>query len=105
MSSGDAHIPMPYLRGSIEQRRALLAGLLDTGGTVVPTGEVKLTLTNVRLAHDALELVVSLGYRARFRRHAARGHAERSSTAYIDRIQHRRRGFQAQPQAPRPQGT
>ncbi|MGH8891480.1 MAG: DnaB-like helicase N-terminal domain-containing protein, partial [Acidothermaceae bacterium] len=34
------HIPDEYLRGSIQQRRDLLAGLLDTDGTVSPTGAV-----------------------------------------------------------------
>ena len=33
---GDKHIPAAYLRASEAQRRALLAGLLDTDGTVAP---------------------------------------------------------------------
>ena len=36
---GGKHIPMAYLRASEVQRRLLLAGLLDTDGTVAPTGE------------------------------------------------------------------
>src|ERR1700693_6205505 len=34
------HIPAEYLRGSEEQRRALLAGLLDTDGTVPDAGRL-----------------------------------------------------------------
>lgn len=58
------HIPVAYLRASIEQRRALLAGLLDTDGTVSPQGTVQLSNTNRRLADGVLELARSLGYRA-----------------------------------------
>jgi replicative DNA helicase len=58
------HIPAEYLRASQEQRRALLAGLLDTAGQVSKNGTVRLAVTNRRLAADALELVLSLGYRA-----------------------------------------
>lgn len=57
----DKHIPAIYLRASEDQRRDLLAGLLDTGG------RTRLALTNRRLAHDALELVLSLGRGATMR--------------------------------------
>ncbi len=59
----DKHIPSTYLRASEAQRRALLAGLLDTDGTVSPSGRVQITLTDAQLARDVHELVVSLGYR------------------------------------------
>ncbi len=36
-------IPPSYLRASIAQRRALLAGLLDTDGTVSPQGTTQFT--------------------------------------------------------------
>src|SRR5699024_8681922 len=52
-----------YLLASEEQRRALLAGLLDTDGTVAPQGTVQFDNTNQALAQDVLELVRSLGYR------------------------------------------
>ncbi|HEV2345622.1 MAG TPA: replicative DNA helicase [Actinocrinis sp.] len=61
---GDKHIPQDYLRASEAQRRDLLAGLLDTGGYVDKTGAVHFSATNRRLAHDAWELVMSLGYKA-----------------------------------------
>jgi len=58
------HIPKLYLRASVSQRRALLAGLLDTDGTVSPGGAVQFTTTCARLSDDVLELCRSLGYRA-----------------------------------------
>lgn len=77
------HIPPEYLRASIEQRRALLAGLLDTGGYVGPSGTVRFAVTNRRLAADAHELVLSLGYRATMKTKAVGGRAEQSSTSYV----------------------
>jgi replicative DNA helicase len=70
---GDKHIPAAYLRASQAQRRALLAGLLDTDGTVMPTGAVQFTTTSRRLADDVHDLVVGLGYRARRFRTSAQG--------------------------------
>jgi replicative DNA helicase len=76
------HIPTEYLRASEEQRRALLAGLLDTDGTVSPTSAVQITLTDARLARDVHELVVSLGYRCGFTTKSVQGHTQASCTAY-----------------------
>src|SRR5229473_1636265 len=61
------HIPAIYLRASEQQRRALLAGLLDTDGTVNRDGAVEFTTTNPRLAQDVYELVCSLGFRPSLR--------------------------------------
>lgn len=61
---GRKFIPAQYLRSSESQRRALLAGLLDTDGTPEPSGAAVFTSTTKRLADDVLELVLSLGYRA-----------------------------------------
>nr|WP_318836477.1 replicative DNA helicase [Actinomadura rudentiformis] len=58
------HIPAVYLRASEEQRRALLAGMLDTDGYVSEIGQVQLGFVNKRLAEGAHELILSLGYRA-----------------------------------------
>ncbi|UGT59205.1 replicative DNA helicase [Nocardia asteroides] len=63
LALGDKHIPLPYLRASEAQRRALLAGLLDTDGTVTADGSVRIDVTGLRLAADIGELVVGLGYR------------------------------------------
>ncbi len=79
---GDKHIPADYLRASERQRRDLLAGLLDTDGTVSPLGAVQFSVTNRRLADQVHELVISLGYRCGFMSRPVRGRDERSSTAY-----------------------
>ncbi|MEZ0354407.1 replicative DNA helicase [Mycobacterium sp. pR1184] len=79
---GNKHIPMQYLRGAETQRRALLAGLLDTDGTVTAGGAVQFSVTNQRLASDVAELVVSLGYRCQTSTKPVRGRDESSSIAY-----------------------
>ncbi|WP_293004449.1 replicative DNA helicase [Mycobacterium sp.] len=79
---GDKHIPVEYLRGSVAQRRALLAGLLDTDGTVTAGGSVQFAVTNRRLATDVAELIVSLGYRCQISTKRVRGRSEASSVAY-----------------------
>ncbi|MDP9417628.1 MAG: replicative DNA helicase [Actinomycetota bacterium] len=79
---GNKHIPIVYLRASEPQRRALLAGLLDTDGTVNNTAVVQFSVTNRRLAEDFAELVVSLGYQCRISTKRVKGRTEDSSTAY-----------------------
>ena len=79
---GDKHIPGSYLRASEWQRRELLAGLLDTDGTVTSGGCVQFTSTSERLAADVRELVVSLGYRCGVSRKAVHGRSEASSIAH-----------------------
>ena len=79
---GNKHIPVTYLRGSETQRRALLAGLLDTDGTVTSGGAVQFSVTNYRLACDVTELIVSLGYRCQTSTKRVQGRQESSSIAY-----------------------
>jgi AAA-like domain/LAGLIDADG-like domain len=79
---GDKHIPASYLRASEGQRRALLAGLLDTDGYCKPTGGIEFSVTNQRLARDARELALSLGYQARLRTKPVKGRHPYTSTAY-----------------------
>ena len=79
---GNKHIPAVYLRSSRNQRRALLAGLLDSDGTVTPTGSVQFSVTSRRLAEDVRELVVSLGYRCGWSQKRVRGASAESSVAY-----------------------
>ncbi|MFL0579486.1 LAGLIDADG family homing endonuclease [Dietzia sp. 179-F 9C3 NHS] len=69
---GGKHIPRAYLQASQAQRRALLAGLLDTDGTVGAHGRVEFDNTNRQLALDVLELARGLGYRATITEKAAR---------------------------------
>jgi len=60
------HIPMQYLRGSEEQRRALLAGLLDTDGSIRRgSGLIRFVNTNKAIIDGLLELVHSLGLTTR----------------------------------------
>jgi replicative DNA helicase len=66
----------------VAQRRALLAGLLDTDGTVTPSGAVQFAVTNQRLAEDARELIASLGHRVRMTRKRVEGRSEASSTCF-----------------------
>jgi len=80
---GSKHIPEAYLHASIPQRRALLAGLLDTDGYCSPRGAVEFTATNRNLAYGVMELVQSLGYKATLRTKSCNGRSERTSTAYI----------------------
>ena len=80
---GDKYIPAVYLRSSERQRRHLMAGLLDTDGTVAPDGSVQITVTNGRLAQDVRELVVSLGYRCGQATRPARGPGSESSAAHV----------------------
>ncbi|QTE29481.1 replicative DNA helicase [Pengzhenrongella sicca] len=60
----DDRLPLAYLRAGEGQRRALLAGLMDTLGTIDSTGGLRLTVSSQRLADDVRELVHSLGYRS-----------------------------------------
>ncbi|MDZ7910660.1 MAG: DnaB-like helicase C-terminal domain-containing protein, partial [Rhodococcus sp. (in: high G+C Gram-positive bacteria)] len=79
---GDKHVPIDYLRGSETQRRALLAGLLDTDGTVTAGGSVQFAVTSERLVRGVRELIVSLGYRVQMSTRSVRGRSEASSTAF-----------------------
>jgi predicted phage terminase large subunit-like protein len=58
------HIPPVYLRASVEQRRALLQGLIDTDGYVAPDGQVEFCSVSETFARDVLELVRSFGVKA-----------------------------------------
>ncbi len=78
----DKHIPMAYLRASVEQRRAVLAGLMDTDGTVTPSGTLQFAVASERLAENTRELIVSLGYRCSMTRKRVLGRTEASSIVY-----------------------
>jgi replicative DNA helicase len=81
---GDKHIPAAYLRASETQRRDLLAGLMDTDGTVVRgVGSCQFAVTSKRLADDVHELVVSLGYRCGRTTKQVKGRSAETSTCYI----------------------
>jgi len=58
---GNKHIPMQYLRASVDQRLALLQGLMDTDGTCDTRGQCEITLTRKELVDGVRELILSLG--------------------------------------------
>ena len=70
---GAKRIPQAYLVASEAQRRALLAGIMDTDGTV-SGHQLAVTMTKLDLMVDILELIRSLGYRATLREFRARRH-------------------------------
>lgn len=79
---GNKHIPSQYLRGSFNQRLALLQGLMDTDGTVMAQGTCELSLCHDRLAADALELIRSLGIKCT---------SSPSDASYVDKNGNRNR--------------
>ncbi|MGB3829838.1 MAG: replicative DNA helicase, partial [Ornithinimicrobium sp.] len=79
---GHTHIPAVYQRASQSQRRALLAGLLDTRGTVTAGGSAQFTSTSPALADEVYELIVGLGYRCGRSQKHVRGRNEELSTAH-----------------------
>lgn len=59
---GDKHVPRDYLQGSVEQREALLAGLLDSDGHCsLSAGHIEFCSTLRCLADSVVELARSLG--------------------------------------------
>lgn len=62
-NTGTKHIPEQYLLGSEGQRRELLAGLMDSDGTV-GDHQAAICMVNEPLMRQVLQLVRSLGYRA-----------------------------------------
>ena len=68
---GAKHVPAAYLRASEDQRRALLAGLIDSDGTIAADGQVQFTVTLEHLARSFRELALSLGFKATIRQRRA----------------------------------
>jgi hypothetical protein len=58
---GHKRIPIAYLRASIDDRIAVLQGLLDTDGHCNSSGQIEIGLSNPDLINDVHELVSSLG--------------------------------------------
>lgn len=59
------HVPTEYMRGSPDQRLALLQGLMDTDGHVTSYGRCEFVSMLPHLADAVYELVTSLGVQAR----------------------------------------
>lgn len=54
-------IPSTVLRASLDQRWSVIQGIVDTDGTVSPTGQVEICVRDNRLGNDIYELAISLG--------------------------------------------
>ncbi|MCA9367210.1 hypothetical protein KC887_03010 [Candidatus Kaiserbacteria bacterium] len=63
--SHEKFVPPSYLAGSVQQRRDLLAGLLDSDGSVYGKSTVEFSSTSYKMALGVVELVQSLGGTAR----------------------------------------
>ena len=61
LCSHEKYIPAIYLHASVEQRLALLRGLMDSDGFVTKPGAVEYCTTSPRLAADVCFLIRSLG--------------------------------------------
>lgn len=59
------HIPLVYLRSSIEQRKELLRGILDTDGTCDKRGQITLTFKSDKLMEGTFDLISGLGIKTR----------------------------------------
>lgn len=64
VKSVDKFIPGIYKTARVEDRTALLCGLVDTDGHVEKNGSVSFSTKSERLAYDVCELAHSLGYKA-----------------------------------------
>ena len=60
---GERAIPEEFLQGSVRQRRDLLDGLMDTGGSVDDRGRCTLSARTRRSAAQYAELIAGLGFR------------------------------------------
>lgn len=64
--SEDKFIPKEFLYGSVEQRFDLLAGLLDTDGSIDKKGRINFTTISLALRDNVIELCESLGMTCSF---------------------------------------
>lgn len=77
------HIPPAYLNACVEDRRALLAGLLDSDGTVgTESGVIEFCSVIPELANQTLELIRSLGEKPRLARSASKLYGVRKKDRY-----------------------
>jgi predicted phage terminase large subunit-like protein len=84
------HIPEAFLRGSIDQRLALLAGLIDSDGSVDCMSRVVFSTTSLELAEGVEDLAEGLG----FRPYRTELDPRTSSSGFIGRLPLIQVGFQ-----------
>lgn len=58
---GNKHIPVEWLRASLDQRLELLRGLMDSDGSIDAKGKIEFCSTSESLAMGVLELIRSIG--------------------------------------------
>lgn len=76
----EKHIPEKYLRASIEQRWALLQGLMDGDGSATIEGRCEYSSANAALAEGVMELLHSLGFKPVMYRVKKKGFGEKPAT-------------------------
>ena len=79
---GKKEIPAIYLRGSIQQRLDLLAGIVDTDGHVGEVGDVEVTTIHEAFAYQIKELAESLGCKVTIRTGRAMLHGKDCGAKY-----------------------
>jgi hypothetical protein len=79
---GNKHIPDAYLRRSVEQRLALLQGLMDSDGYCTKRGSVEFANTNFLLRTQTRELAESLGFKTTLREKDAKLYGRFISKCY-----------------------
>lgn len=65
----EKYIPEEYLTASLNQRLDLLAGLIDTDGTLVGKGKYRFTTSEPRLRDSFIDLISTFGWRVCVREH------------------------------------
>jgi replicative DNA helicase len=85
VKSGEKFIPSDYLLGSVEQRVALLQGLMDGDGSARDSGRASVTYstTSFALARDIRELVTGLGGTANVRWYHRTGRPDESTVGIM----------------------
>lgn len=76
------HIPNEYMTASINQRIALLQGLMDTDGYCDKRGECEFTQKDKNLAMQVFELTSSLGMRAKLNEKRAKCNGKDAGIVY-----------------------
>lgn len=77
------HVPQIYMEGSVNQRLALLQGLMDTDGTCTKSGQCTFVQKDRGIAESVAELVASLGIRVSLRERSVKCNGEPCGTAFF----------------------
>ena len=64
---GNKHIPEEYLWSSVEQRLALVQGLMDTDGNILTNGSAEFVNTNEQIVRGLAQILRSLGHKVNVR--------------------------------------